>query len=63
MSGDMIDWRRYTHQDLNSSYYFDPHLDIQTKIGIDIYGIPYCIRIGYFEEGKVKLINNLDSAF
>ena len=37
-------------------YYFDPHLDIQTKIGKYLQ-LP-CISIGYFEEGKVKLINN-----
>ena len=40
-------------------YYFDPHLDIQTKIGEDEDGDPWYISIGYFEEGKVKLINNL----
>ena len=40
-------------------YYFDPHLDIQTKIG-GKYG-PICI--GFFEEGKVKLINNLTLYF
>ena len=34
-------------------YYFDPHLEIQTKVKYE------AIRIGYFEEGKVKLINNL----
>ena len=38
-------------------YYFDPNLDIQTIIGKNEYGTP-CIRTGYFEEGKVKLINN-----
>ena len=43
-------------------YYFDPDLDIQTKIGEDEFGDP-CIRIGFFEEGKVKLINNLTLHF
>ena len=42
-------------------YYFDPDLDIQTKIG-KLYGVP-CIAIGYFEEGNVKLINNLTLHF
>ena len=41
-------------------YYFDPHLKIQTKIEYFDDGIPYCIRIGFFEKGKVKLINNLN---
>ena len=36
-------------------YYFDPNLDIQTKVD-GTYGP---IKIGFFEEGKVKLINNL----
>ena len=40
-------------------YYFDPHLDIQTKIEKDIFGSPWHIRIGFFEKGKVKLINNM----
>ena len=33
-------------------YYFDPDLDIQTKVG-EYYGSP-CIRIGFFAKGKVK---------
>ena len=43
-------------------YYFDPDLDIQTKTGKTEYGTP-CIRIGFFEKGKVKLINNLTIHF
>ena len=39
-------------------YYFDPHSDIQTKFGEDEDGDPI-IKIGFFEKGKVKLINNL----
>ena len=39
-------------------YYFDPHLDIQTKIEEGLW-----LRIGYFEEGKVKLINNFTLYF
>ena len=38
-------------------YYFDPDLDIQTKVGTDSNGWA-CVRIGFFEEGKVKLISN-----
>ena len=44
-------------------YYFDPHLDIQTKIGYDKYGIFPYIRIGFFDKGKVKVINNLTPHF
>ena len=33
-------------------YYFDPHLDMETKID------KYWIKIGFFEKGKVKIINN-----
>ena len=40
-------------------YYFDPDLDIQTKIEYYDSGNPYYIKIGYFEKGKVRLINNL----
>ena len=39
-------------------YYFDPDLDIQIKT--EYYnGDPWSIRKGFFEKGKVKLINNL----
>ena len=37
-------------------YYFDPDLDMQTETGI--YNGWFCIKIGFFEKGKVKQINN-----
>ena len=40
-------------------YYFDPDLDIQAKIVEDSDEVYGSIKIGFFEEGKVKLINNL----
>ena len=43
-------------------YYFDPDLDIQNKVGRDEDGDP-CIRIGFFEKGEVKQINNLTLHF
>ena len=33
-------------------YYFDPDLDIQTKIEYNYDGDPKCIKIGFFEKGK-----------
>ena len=43
-------------------YYFDPDLDIQTKIGNNEYGTPF-IKIGFFEKGKVKQINKFAFSF
>ena len=43
-------------------YYFDPDLEIQTKIGKDRFGTS-CIKIGFFEERMVKLINNFTLHF
>ena len=61
---DMYDWRYVNLRKAYSSrpefiYYFDPDLDIQTKVGWNMYGFPSEIRIGYFKKWMVKQINNL----